>query len=120
MSREASTREALFANPEEVVTFAQAYYATEFPNSERRDCPHINNALRAVARSGKVPDANLRAHLFKCSECFRTYRSARMDHRPQSIARASWLHGLRAASCKLARRLSLAVFGQRTIKRKRN
>jgi hypothetical protein len=96
MSREASTREALFADPEEVVTFAQAYYATEFPNSERRDCPHIDN-LRAVARSGTLPGADLRAHLFKCSECFRSYRTARMGQRPLTVLRASWFDGLRAA-----------------------
>ena len=93
MSREVSTREALFANSEEVVTFAQAYYATEFPNSGRHDCPYVD-VLDVAARSGMLPDADLREHLFKCSECFRSYRSSRMGQR--SKTRVSWWQGLRA------------------------
>lgn len=85
MSHEDSTCEELFADPDEVVAFAQAYYATEFPNSERRGCPPAE-MLRKVASSGTLPDAQLRAHLFACSECFRSFRSARISYRPQAAA----------------------------------
>lgn len=109
MSHEDSTREELFADPEEVVTFAQAYFATEFPNGKRSDCPPVE-ALRATARSGTLPDADIRAHLFKCSECFRSYRSARMGHRPHAVARDSWWPGLSAALSGLsARHMALTV-----------
>lgn len=118
MSHEDSSREKLFADPEEVVTFAQAYFATEYPNGERRACSPVQQ-LRATARSGALPDADLRAHLFKCSECFRSYRGARMGHRPQSVTRGSWWLGLKAALANLTPRrtaftigfLCLIVFG---------
>lgn len=83
MNHEGKRREELFTDPEELVTLAQAYYATEFPNDERRDCPPLE-ALREVARSGALPGGHLSSHLFACSECFRSYRSARMSRRPQA------------------------------------
>ncbi len=85
MNHEDSTREELFTDPEEIVTFAQAYYATEFPNDARRDCPPAE-FLRAAALAVSLPDVGLRAHLFRCSECFRLYRSVRMSHHPQAAA----------------------------------
>ncbi len=84
MNHEDKSREELFIDPEEVVTFAQAYYTTEFPNDERRDCPPTET-LREAARSGKPPGGQLRSHLFDCSECFRSFRSARMSHRTQVL-----------------------------------
>jgi hypothetical protein len=93
MNHEDGTREDLFADPEEVVTFAQAYYATEFPNDGRRDCPPPES-LRAAAHSGELPGVELRAHLFNCSECFRAYRGARMNRRPQAAAGRPWWRGL--------------------------
>lgn len=90
MNHEDSTREELFTDPEEVVTFAQAYYATEFPNDARRDCPSAES-LRAAARAASLPDVHLRAHLFSCSDCFRSYRSARMSLRPRAATgQSSW------------------------------
>lgn len=89
MNHEDSTREELFTDPEEVVTFAQAYYATEFPNDARRDCPPAE-FLRAAARAVSLPDDQLRTHLFRCSDCFRSYRSARMSQCP----RAAFGHSL--------------------------
>ncbi len=80
MNHERSTREKLFADADEIVAFAQAYYATEFPNDERRACPPPD-ALRALARSGRLPDEIHRAHLFTCSSCFSLYRAARMPAR---------------------------------------
>lgn len=89
MSHEVNTREDLFADPDEIIAFAQAYYATEFPNSERRGCPPAE-ALRKVACSGTLPNAHLRAHLFTCSECFRSFRSARISYRPQAVEEMWW------------------------------
>src|SRR3982750_4190201 len=86
MSHDANNPEGLFADPNEAVAFAQAYYATEFPNSERRDCPTAET-LRKVACSSTLPDAQLRAHLFNCSDCFRLFRSARISYHPQSATR---------------------------------
>lgn len=83
MNHEEKNRDELFADPEEVVAFAQAYYATEFPNDERRGCPTAES-LRKVAHSGTPPDESLRSHLFICSECFRTFRSARMTRPAQA------------------------------------
>jgi hypothetical protein len=78
------SREELFTDPEEVVTFAQAYYATEFPNDDRLGCPSAVN-LRTAAHSGAPPDERLRSHLFACSDCFRLYRSARMNRQVQAV-----------------------------------
>ena len=109
MNHEDTTREELFAGPEEVVTFAQAYYATESPNGERRGCPTADG-LRAAARSGSLPDAGLRHHLFNCSECFRSYRSVRMGYRPRAAGGQSWRADVRAAfSSFTLRHAALAV-----------
>lgn len=84
------SREELFTDPEEVVTFAQAYYATEFPNDDRRGCPSPVN-LRKAASSDAPPDKRLRSHLFACSDCFRSYRSARMNRQAQAVRWRAWL-----------------------------
>jgi len=83
-------REELFTDPEEIVTFAQAYYATEFPNDDRLGCPSAVS-LRKAAHSGAPPDERLRSHLFACSDCFRSYRSARMNRQAQAARRRTWL-----------------------------
>ncbi len=109
MNHEDNTREGLFADPEEIVTFAQAYFATEFPNGERRDCPSVEQ-LRAVACSSVLPDLPLREHLFNCSECFRSYRSARMCRRPLAATRDLWWPELSVTLSSLTlRRTSLIV-----------
>jgi hypothetical protein len=84
------SREELFTDPEEVVTFAQAYYATEFPNDDRLGCPSAVN-LRKAAHTGAPPDERLRSHLFACSDCFRSYRSARMNRQTQAVRWRAWL-----------------------------
>ena len=104
MSHEEGSRcEELFATPEEVVTFAQAYFATEFPNGERRDCLPPDE-LKAAAESGVLPGAELLEHVFRCSDCFRSYRSAR-------LARLS--HVTAKGSCWAEFRVSLASFTTR-------
>lgn len=100
MNHESNNREDLFAEPEEVVPFAQAYYATEFPNHERQGCP-APESLRGIARSNTLPDSELRAHLFECSECFCTYRSVRMAGRQTTATRESWLTGFSVAFSRL-------------------
>jgi hypothetical protein len=96
VNRGDNNREELFDAPEEVASFAQAYYATEFPNGERGNCPSVE-VLRTSARSGTLPDAALREHLFGCSECFRSYRSARLGYRSQLVAGNSLRQKLSAA-----------------------
>jgi hypothetical protein len=93
VDHEDKSREELFIDPEEVVAFAQAYYATEFPNDGRRNCPPAGT-FRESALSAALPDGPLRSHLFACSECFRSYRSARMSLRSEnapSRPRWAWL-----------------------------
>lgn len=100
MNHDDKSRDNLFINPEEVVTFAQAYYATEFPNDERRGCLRIE-ILREAARSGNMPGGQMRSHLFDCSECFRSFRSARMSHRTQVLPARPRLALLGAALAKI-------------------
>ena len=97
MNHEDISREELFTDPEEVVTFAQAYYATEFPNDDRLGCPSARN-LRRAAHSGAPPEERLRSHLFACSDCFRSYRSVRMSRQAQAVR---WLDRLGARVANL-------------------
>jgi len=89
VNHEDKSRDELFTDPEEVVTFAQAYYATEFPNDDRLGCPPAGE-LRRAAHAGVPPDERMRAHLFACSDCFRSYRSARMSRRAPEAPAARW------------------------------
>ncbi len=89
MNHEDKSRDELFTDPEEVVAFAQAYYATEFPNDDRLGCPSAGE-LRKAAHAGAPPDERLRSHLFVCSDCFRSYRSARMSRQARAGAAVRW------------------------------
>jgi hypothetical protein len=100
VNHEDKSREDLFTDPEEVVTFAQAYYATEFPNDDRLGCPSAGE-LRRVAHTGAPPDERLRSHLFACSDCFRSYRSARMSRQVQETHAARWRDWLGAGLASL-------------------
>jgi len=100
MNHEDKSREELFTNPEEVVTFAQAYYATEFPNDDRLGCLSAGE-LRSAAHTGAPPDERLRSHLFACSDCFRSYRSARMSRQVQAAPAARWRGRLGAGLASL-------------------
>lgn len=95
MNHDDHNREELFTDPEELLTFAQAYYATEFPKDEQRDCLPVE-ALRKAAHTGAPPDESLRSHLFSCSDCFRTYRSARMTRQVQAAPAGWWRERLGA------------------------
>lgn len=95
MERKETKHHKIFTDPDEVVTFAQAYYATEFPNSEGQGCPQ-SAKLRTIALSGTLPNEELRAHLFACSECFRLYRGARLSHSPATVSPSlSWWRRVR-------------------------
>lgn len=98
MTRKDNKHLQMLADPDELVTFAQAYYATEFPNADRSGCPP-SAEMRAIALSGELPQGELRAHLLACSECFRLFRSARLSLSPQMFARAtpSWRQRMRGA-----------------------
>jgi hypothetical protein len=85
VSSEDRNPQGLFADPDELAAFAQAYYSTEFPNSKRAGCPTLE-ALRKAARSGSPPGPDLRLHLFTCSECFRSFRSARIGHVADAVS----------------------------------
>jgi hypothetical protein len=70
-----SAPDSQFSSPDELITFAQGYFASDFPNPERFDCA-IKGTLSGLVRSGKAPDDRLRSHLFGCSECFDEYQNA--------------------------------------------
>jgi hypothetical protein len=77
---------------EGLTELARAYFAHDFPNPARHDCPE-RATLRASAQTGRLPDDALRAHLFGCSECFQDYRAARQVPAPVT---SSWSDLLRA------------------------
>lgn len=110
MNRAEENQDALFADPEEVVAFAQAYYSTEYTNNERGDCLP-GESLRAFVRSGALPDAQLRAHLFKCPKCFRLYRSVRVSQRPSEAVREPWWQPLRNAVASVTAHPAFAIAG---------
>jgi hypothetical protein len=96
-----------FESADELNSFAQTYFASDFSNSERKDCP-ATETLDSLIRTGKLPGDELRAHLFGCSECFSAYQSALAAHRAEMRAsstasstarRESWFDRL-AASLK--------------------
>lgn len=85
-----------FTSPEEFTEAAQEYFANGFPNPERIGCPPFD-AIWEVVRSGQIPTAELRVHLFGCSECFCEYREAVLRQRQLAVAPTSWWRDLIAA-----------------------
>lgn len=86
---------------DEFVSFAREYFAGDFPNPERKDCPPPA-ALNAAIKSGKLPDDSLRSHLFGCSECFSLYQQLLETHRQMEPAVPFWR---RASEFIFARRV---------------
>lgn len=109
-SREEPGSRELFADPDEIVTFAQAFYATEFPNAERRECP-AQVTLRELANSDVPPGTELREHLFRCSDCFLAYRSARLSRGAHATTREPWRRHFEGVLARLTLRPSLAAAG---------
>jgi hypothetical protein len=77
-----------FESVDKLNSFAQTYFASDFSNPERRDCP-ATETLHSLIRSGKLPGDELRAHLFGCSECFSEYQSALAAYRAETRASSS-------------------------------
>jgi hypothetical protein len=78
-----SAQDSKFSSSDELITFAQGYFVSEFPNPERLDCP-IKGTLPGLVRSGKAPDSRLRSHMFGCSECFGEYQNALTVYRAET------------------------------------
>jgi len=78
-------------SPDELIISAQEYFSSDFPNSERLDCP-TQGTLSALVSAGKLPDDQLRSHIFGCSGCFREYRTSVLARDKQIAAQAvpSW------------------------------
>lgn len=71
-----SRSEPLELHPDALRELASEYFAADFPNPDRRDCPTPAH-LQSLAQAGRLPDDAFRAHLFGCSACFTSYREAR-------------------------------------------
>lgn len=89
---------------------AREYFAEAFANPQREGCPSPGT-INSVVRSGRLPESELREHLFGCSECFREYRAALAIHQHQHETAAGWwerlwrllaLHPIPAAVATLA------------------
>ncbi len=65
-------------DPEKLILVAQKHFATSFPNGRRAGCPALG-VIRA-SRADQPPGDELRAHLFRCSECFNEYSAAMRDY----------------------------------------
>lgn len=78
-----------FSSTEEFIDAASEYFATDFPNPERRGCP-APGAIDSLVDSGQIPAAELRAHLFECSNCLGEYREALATRRQRIASSASW------------------------------
>ncbi|MFN0112907.1 MAG: hypothetical protein ACKVZH_28945 [Blastocatellia bacterium] len=90
--------------PNELIQFARNHFGANFSNPDRSDCPD-RAKLDSLARSGHLPDDDLRTHLFGCSECFQQYRAALAESRQpsQAIPEASWLEKFNATIAELLR-----------------
>jgi len=78
-------------NPEKLILVAQKHFATAYPNERREDCPAPGVIM--AARADLPPGDELRAHLFRCSECFNGYSAALQHHyqRTAPDSAADWL-----------------------------
>jgi len=79
-----------FDNPEKLIISAQNHFATAYPNGRRVECPAPGVIL--AARPDLPPGDELRAHLFRCSECFNGYSAALQNYyqRTASDGAADW------------------------------
>lgn len=63
-----------FAQAQELVEFAVAHFADDFPNPRRDGCPPPET-LTDMIRLRTLPAAETRDHLLSCSECFRHFQT---------------------------------------------
>src|SRR5262245_4765184 len=77
-------------NLEKLILVAQKHFATAYPNERRAGCPAPGVIMAACA--DLPPGDELRAHLFRCSECFNGYSAALQEHyrRTASDSAADW------------------------------
>ena len=66
--------------PDELISSARDYFASDFPNPERRGCPRQAEIEKSI-KLRELPDDELRAHLLACSDCFVLYRQLLDVHR---------------------------------------
>lgn len=94
----------------EFVKAAREYYLNDFPKPNRRDCPP-SVALSEIARSGKVPDDELRRHLLCCSPCLKEFQARRKSEIVPVIAdeKVSWFDFFRKPIFAVA--LCLLILG---------
>jgi hypothetical protein len=71
-------------DPEKLILAAQKHFATGFPNERRVGCP-APGVIQA-ARYDQIPGDEIRAHLFRCSECFNEYHAAMRDRYKQAAS----------------------------------
>ena len=76
MNKQQENGKSLELHPDALRELASEYFADDFPNPDRSDC-HAPVRWQALAQTGRLPDDELRAHLFGCSACFTAYREAR-------------------------------------------
>ena len=88
MNNQFDKGEPLELHPDALRELASDYFAEDFPNPDRSDCP-APARLQSLAQTGGLPDDQLRAHLFGCSACFTAYREARAL-RPVAAPQESW------------------------------
>jgi hypothetical protein len=69
-----TTGTRLFESPDGFVAFTRQHYASANANPQRLGCPG-DELLRRTARSDQLPDPSVRAHVLKCSECFRVFQT---------------------------------------------
>jgi len=74
-----------------LILVAQKHFATGFPNERRVGCPALS--VIQAARDYQMPGDELRAHLFRCSECYDEFRTVIRDRYRQpasGAAAADW------------------------------
>lgn len=97
---------------DEIVALARRYYASGFPNPQRRGCPPPGEIVKVVSRR-RAPGQALREHLFECSECFGEYRQALAQPRNE-VAGWEWsisIHSFKRVSIPAVILLSLVFAG---------
>lgn len=92
MRRADDQQDPLTSEPtDEFVSLARKYFAGDFPNPERKDCPP-RAELEASIQSDKLPDDSLRRHLFGCSQCFSLYQQLLATRRELESPVPFWRH----------------------------
>jgi len=85
-----------FAETEALITAAQEHFATDFPNPRRSGCP-APGVIQTIVQAERLPDDELLAHLFGCSECFNEYQAFIRTWRAERELTANAVSGWRSA-----------------------